>query len=156
MDWRTCVTCKDLDGKIYALHDVLNHEPPLHEHCRCIIDLLSTVLSGSATMDGDNGADWWLKNYKKLPPYYINKQEAKNKGWKQILGNLQIVLPGKMIGGDIFYNRGKKLPDMPGRIWYEADINYIGGYRNFHRILFSNDGLVFVSYDHYRTFIEII
>ena len=37
----------------------------------------------------------------------------------------------------------------------EADINYNGGFRNRQRILYSNDGLIFVSYDHYQTFYEI-
>ena len=45
---------------------------------------------------------------------------------------------------------------MEGRIWYEADINYKRGYRNTQRLLFSNDGLIFVTYDHYETFAEII
>lgn len=48
------------------------------------------------------------------------------------------------------------LPAAAGRIWYEADINYDGGFRGTDRILYSNDGLIFVTYDHYRTFIEII
>lgn len=64
--------------------------------------------------------------------------------------------PGKMIGGDIYYNRNGKLPSAEGRIWYEADINYEEGYRGKARILYSNDGLIFVSYDHYTTFYEII
>ena len=42
------------------------------------------------------------------------------------------------------------------RVWDEADINYKGGYRNKQRVVFSNDGLVFVTYDHYKTFMEII
>lgn len=43
-----------------------------------------------------------------------------------------------------------------GRVWYEADINYTGGYRRRHRILYSNDGLIFVTYDHYETFWEVV
>ena len=60
-----------------------------------------------------------------------------------------------MIFGGIYKNRDDKLPQDTGRIWYEADINYIHGYRNNERILFSNDGLIFVTYDHYKTFKEI-
>jgi hypothetical protein len=60
-----------------------------------------------------------------------------------------------MIGGDIYKNKSKKLPDAPGRIWYEADINYNGGFRNRQRVLYSNDGLIFATYDHYHTFYEI-
>lgn len=60
-----------------------------------------------------------------------------------------------MIGGDQYYNDDLKLPSISGRIWYEADINYTGGSRNRQRILYSNDGLIFVTYDHYQTFYEI-
>lgn len=60
------------------------------------------------------------------------------------------------LGGNIFKNKDGKLPEASGRIWYEADINYTGGYRNTHRLLYSNDGLAFVTYDHYATFYEII
>ena len=60
-----------------------------------------------------------------------------------------------MIGGDIYENRNGKLPTENGRIWYEADINYSSGFRNTERILYSNDGLIFVTYDHYKTFYEI-
>lgn len=49
-------------------------------------------------------------------------------------------------------NRNGHLPSAPGRVWYEADINYSTGYRGVERILFSNDGLIFVTYDHYQTF----
>ena len=56
---------------------------------------------------------------------------------------------------DVFANKEKKLPDAPGRVWREADINYKKGFRNRQRVLYSNDGLVFVSYDHYHTFYEV-
>ena len=48
------------------------------------------------------------------------------------------------------------LPEAPGREWYEADMDYAGGFRGDCRILYSNDGLLFVTYDHYVTYIEII
>ena len=50
-----------------------------------------------------------------------------------------------------YMNRNGHLPSAPGRVWYEADINYSTGYRGVERILFSNDGIVFVTYDHYQT-----
>ena len=56
----------------------------------------------------------------------------------------------------IFYNDKKKLPDANGRIWYEADFDYYGGYRNDCRILYSSDGLIFVTTDHYKTFYELM
>ncbi len=64
-------------------------------------------------------------------------------------------MPGKLIGGDIYKNRDGRLPQAEGRIWYEADFDYSRGYRNNCRLLFSNDGLLFATYDHYTTFYEI-
>ena len=61
----------------------------------------------------------------------------------------------RLIGGDIYYNDDGHLPQANGRIWYEADINYTSGYRGTDRIFYSNDGLIFVSYDHGATFYEI-
>ena len=56
----------------------------------------------------------------------------------------------------VYSNSNGHLPDALGRIWYEADINYYEGRRNKHRVLWSNDGLIFVTYDHYETFYEIV
>ncbi len=64
--------------------------------------------------------------------------------------------PKQMIIGGIYENMDGHLPTADGRIWYEADINYLIGYRGSDRIVFSNDGLIFVTYDHYKTFVEII
>lgn len=94
--------------------------------------------------------------FSKLPDYYVTKQEAKAAGWRPAKGNLDEVVPDKMIGGDVYQNRNGHLPQAEGRIWYEADINDTGGYRSRHRILYSNDGLIFVTYDHYETFVEIV
>ncbi|MGJ7030388.1 ribonuclease domain-containing protein [Niabella hirudinis] len=96
----------------------------------------------------------YLKKNGRLPAYYITKQEARQKGWIAAQGNLCEVLPGRAIGGDFFSNREKTLPVKSGRKWYEADINYHCGHRNADRLLFSNDGLVFVTKDHYRSFEE--
>lgn len=91
-----------------------------------------------------------------LPPNYISEEEAKKMGWKSSLSNLDKAAPGRMMGGKIFMNRREALPAEPGRIWYEADINYSGGFRGTERILYSNDGLLFASYDHYETFVELL
>lgn len=64
--------------------------------------------------------------------------------------------PEKMIGRMVYQNRNNHLPNKIGRIWYEADINYTQGRRNLHRIVWSNDGLIFVTYDHFQTFYEIV
>ncbi|MBQ8288133.1 MAG: ribonuclease [Clostridia bacterium] len=116
---------------------------------------MRTKKAGYATDLGQDGADVYLIQFGILPTYYVTKASARRAGWQSFRGNLDDVLPGKMIGGDIYQNREGKLPSGPGRIWYEADINYDGGFRNLQRILYSNDGLIFVSYDHYQTFYEI-
>ncbi len=87
--------------------------------------------------------------------YYITKEDAIKLGWKSWLGNLDSVAPGKMIGGNIFANREGKLPEAPGRVWYECDIDYNGGYRNNYRLIYSNDGLIFKTDSHYSRYISV-
>ena len=96
----------------------------------------------------------YLKEHGELPDYYITKSEAKSLGWVPSKGNLCEVAPGKAIGGDIWTNRQKSLPTKSGRKYFEADLNYNCGSRNADRVVFSNDGLVFVTFDHYRSFEE--
>ena len=96
----------------------------------------------------------YLKEHGELPDYYITKSEAKSLGWIPSKGNLCEVAPGRAIGGDIWTNRQKSLPTKSGRKYFEADLNYNCGNRNADRVVFSNDGLVFVTFDHYRSFEE--
>ena len=65
-----------------------------------------------------------------------------------------VMLLTASIGGDIYRNIDGRLPESPGRVWYEADFDYMGGFRN-NRIIYPNDGLVFVTHDHYLTFSEV-
>lgn len=156
LDLYTCKYCRDTHGKVFAMDEIIYDEPPIHDRCRCTVERLKAIGAGFATRNGKEGADYWLKWHKTIPDYYITKEDAKALGWKAILGNLADVAPDKMIGGDIYQNRNGHLPQAPGRIWYEADINFTDGYRTRHRILYSNDGLIFVTYDHYETFVEIV
>ncbi len=103
-----------------------------------------------------NGADWWLKTYGKLPSYYVSAEQARSKGWSPKKGNFDKLFPNKMMKRGEYDNKDGHLPSAPGRIWYEADINYRHGFRGLPRIVYSNDGLIFVTYDHYATFIEIV
>ncbi len=90
-----------------------------------------------------------------LPENYISKKDAEALGWDNRKGNLWEVAPGKSIGGSRFGNYEGSLPDTKGRKYYECDIDYDGGYRNAKRIIFSNDGLVFYTDDHYKTFEQL-
>ncbi len=94
----------------------------------------------------------YINRHHCLPDNYITKREAKKLGWNPGRGNLWSVAPGKSIGGDVFSNRERLLPYKKGRIWYEADVGYRGGKRGKYRILYSSDGLIYKSSDHYRSF----
>ena len=155
LDFKTCLNCRNNNGKIYDIDEIVYPDPPLHTNCRCVIERLRVLLAGTATNDETNGADWYLKNYGKLPSYYITKAKAEELGYKSYLGNLSKIAPSGMLFKGIYQNRNGHLPSATNRIWYEADINYEFGFRGTDRILFSNDGLIFVTYDHYHTFIEI-
>ena len=89
-----------------------------------------------------------------LPSNFITKKEAKALGWEggDSLGKLA---PGKSIGGDRFGNDEGQLPDEKGRKYTECDIDYKGKKRNAKRIVFSNDGLIFYTDDHYKTFEQL-
>ena len=94
----------------------------------------------------------YLYLYGELPGNYITKNKAKDLGWDNTKGNLWDVAPGKSIGGDRFYNNDDQLPEVKGRKYYECDIDYSGGYRGAERIVFSNDGLIYYTGDHYNSF----
>lgn len=94
----------------------------------------------------------YVKKHRQLPACYITKAEAREKGWDAASGNLCDVLPGRAIGGDVFGNREGGLPAAEKRKWFEADLNYKCGRRNADRLLYSSDGLIYVTYDHYKTF----
>ena len=94
----------------------------------------------------------YLYLYGHLPPNYLTKAEAQELGWVASKGNLWKVAPGMSIGGDRFGNREGLLPTAKGRKYYECDIDFDGKYRNGKRIVFSNDGLIYYTEDHYESF----
>ncbi|MCR4648943.1 MAG: ribonuclease [Lachnospiraceae bacterium] len=110
----------------------------------------------SVTEDGEytskDEVALYIHTYNHLPSNYITKKEAQELGWDSSKGNLNKVAPGKSIGGDKFGNREGLLPKAEGRQYYECDIDYVKGSRNAKRIVFSNDGLVYYTEDHYETY----
>ena len=94
----------------------------------------------------------YIHLYNHLPSNFITKNEAKELGWVSSKGNLPEVAPGKSIGGDKFGNREGLLPEKEGRVYYECDIDYKKGSRNAKRIVFSNDGLIYYTEDHYESY----
>ena len=92
----------------------------------------------------------YLHQHQRLPSYYLTKSQARRQGWEPSKGNLCQILPGRAIGGDRFSNREKVLPEKQGRHWFEADVNYDCGRRGSDRMLYSSDGMIYVTRDHYR------
>ena len=97
----------------------------------------------------------YLFRYGQLPDNFITKDEAKALGWDSSKNYVSDVAPGKSIGGDRFGNYEGLLPKAGGRTYREADCNYTGGPRGAERIVYSSDGLVFYTSDHYKTFTEM-
>ena len=93
----------------------------------------------------------YIHTYGHLPGNFVTKEEARAAGWEG--GGLDEVLPGMCIGGDRFGNREGLLPSAPGRSWTECDVNTLhASSRGAERIVFSNDGLIYYTGDHYESF----
>ena len=96
----------------------------------------------------------YLHLYGHLPANFITKDEARAAGWTG--GSLERYCPGKCIGGDRFGNREGLLPAAKGRVWTECDVNTLGASsRGAERIVFSNDGLIYYTGDHYESFQQL-
>lgn len=91
----------------------------------------------------------YIHEHGRLPDNFITKSQAKALGWRS--GSLEKYAPGKCIGGDRFYNKEGLLPQ--GHTYYECDIDTLGSSsRGAKRIVFSSDGLIYYTSDHYRSF----
>lgn len=113
-----------------------------------------TPLPDGPIIDPQSIADY-LFAHGELPDHFITKAEAEKLGWDSSENDVSDVAPGKSIGGDRFGNYEGLLPKKAGRQYYEADCYYTSGNRNAHRIVYSNDGLVFYTDDHYESFVEM-
>ena len=97
----------------------------------------------------------YIFEHGELPDNFIRKKEAESRGWKTTYRYVSDLGEGITIGGDYFGNYEEKLPAVKGRKYYEADCFYQGGPRNEYRIIYSTDGHVWYTGDHYNTFIEL-
>ncbi len=101
--------------------------------------------------DSKDDVALYLYTYGKLPSNYITKKEARDLGWPG--GSLEEYAPGKCIGGDKFGNYEGTLPEKKGRKYFECDIDTLGAKkRGAKRIIWSDDGLIYYTDDHYETF----
>ncbi len=111
----------------------------------------AAVIDEDGTYNSVEDVSLYLHTYDHLPENYITKSEARNLGWTG--GSVEQVAPGCAIGGDRFGNREGILPAAQGRSYYECDIGTIGeSSRGAKRLVYSDDGLIYYTEDHYETF----
>ena len=101
-----------------------------------------------------------LRQTGQLPSNYVNKSQASAAGWQPGKA-IQNSVPGGQIGGDIFRDPTSiGLPMKSGRMWREADIGLQSGMKRSKqpgtRLLYSDDGLAFITADHYETVYRLI
>ncbi|HAW15498.1 MAG TPA: ribonuclease [Clostridiales bacterium] len=109
------------------------------------------LLDPDGTYTSKDDVALYLYTYGALPQNFITKNEARALGWEG--GGLESYAPGMCIGGDYFGNYEGLLPDAPGREYRECDIDTLGSSsRGAKRIIWSNDGLIYYTDDHYESF----
>lgn len=114
-------------------------------------DPAAQELDEDGTYNSKEDVSLYLHLYDHLPENYITKNEARDLGWSG--GSVEVYAPGCAIGGDRFGNREGLLPSEKGRTYYECDIDTIGETsRGAKRIIFSSDGLIYYTEDHYESF----
>ena len=122
---------------------VIETQPPVEQ---------APVLPEDGQYDDKDNVALYIHLYGKLPSNYVTKKDAEALyGWQG--GALDVIAPGKAIGGSYYGNYEGLLPDADGREWTECDIGTIGQTkRGAERIVFSNDGLIYYTPDHYESF----
>ena len=114
-------------------------------------DVETGLLDRNGSYTTAAAVSFYLDTYGTLPNNFITKAEARELGWEG--GGLEDYAPGKCIGGDVFGNYEGLLPEKEGRIYYECDIDTLGASsRGAKRLVYSNDGLIYYTEDHYDSF----
>ena len=122
---------------------VIETQPPVEQ---------APALPEDGQYDDKDNVALYIHLYGKLPSNYVTKKDAEALyGWQG--GALDVIAPGKAIGGSYYGNYEGLLPDADGREWTECDIGTIGQTkRGAERIVFSNDGLIYYTPNHYESF----
>lgn len=112
-------------------------------------------LDEDGSYDSAEDVALYLLQYDRLPDNFMTKTEARKLGWSG--GGLEAYAPGMCIGGDRFGNYEGLLPEKKGRQYYEADIDTLGARsRGAKRLVFSSDGLIYYTEDHYESFVLLV
>ncbi len=114
-------------------------------------EIADGLLDEHGTYDSKADVALYLHQYGHLPDNFMTKAEARKLGWDS--GALNQTVPGMCIGGDRYQNYEGNLPEKKGRKYYECDIGTINKKsRGAKRMIWSNDGLIYYTKDHYETF----
>ena len=97
----------------------------------------------------------YIHQYGRVPSNFVTKTRAREAGWVASEGNLQDVLPGMSIGGGGWHNDEFTMPGSFNAQWRECDINYNGGFRGPERLVYSDEGLIFYTPDHYVSYARL-
>ncbi len=109
----------------------------------------TVTLNENGTYTSKEDVALFIHLFGRLPSNFITKNEARELGWEG--GSLEPYAPGMCIGGDRFGNYEELLPT--DRSYRECDIDTLGANsRGAKRIVFSDDGLIYYTDDHYESF----
>lgn len=132
---------EDLPQKVDEPQDTIDNSAPAQE----------TGLPEDGTYTSKEDVALYIHQYGHLPTNFITKKEAEALGWQG--GSLEPYAPGMCIGGSYFGNYEGLLPEADGRSYTECDIDTLGASkRGAKRIVYSNDGLIYYTEDHYESF----
>ncbi|WP_394282610.1 ribonuclease domain-containing protein [Frisingicoccus sp.] len=143
--WMVCMT---IIGGCSQILDTAQTSQVLYE---TETETITEMLAEDGVYTSKEDVALYIHLYGKLPENFITKKEAKALGWEG--GSLEPYAPGKSIGGDRFGNYEGILPEEDGVTYKECDIDTMGAdQRGAKRIVFSNEGTVYYTEDHYKSF----
>lgn len=148
----TGCTQEDAELALDVLNAVLETEVEEDVYEETTETATKDAISEDGTYTSKEDVAEYLHTYGHLPSNFIKKKAAQKLGRVSSEGNLWDVAPGMSIGGDYFGNYEGNLPEAKDRDYYECDIDFDGSYRGAKRIVYSNDGLIYYTEDHYETF----
>lgn len=143
--WMVCMTI------IGGCSQILNTAQTSQVLYETETETITEMLAEDGVYTSKEDVALYIHLYGKLPENFITKKEAKALGWEG--GSLEPYAPGKSIGGDRFGNYEGILPEEDGVTYKECDIDTMGAdQRGAKRIVFSNEGTVYYTEDHYKSF----
>lgn len=134
-----------------AYEQTASEQTTVTEEQTTAAELPEPVIDENGSYTSKDDVALYIHTYGRLPDNFITKKEAQALGWEG--GSLERYAPGMCIGGSYFGNYEGLLPEKDGRKYTECDIDTLGKKsRGAKRIVFSNDGLIYYTDDHYETF----